>query len=337
MDWVPYWSILAATLVEFSFVFFIDERVTPWLLSVDGAGSRQSELRRQVSRTLERFAAYVVSFVPLFAWRGAVMAVAATVFIAIGRGLAWRVAVPAGQEWDGQPVRGWFSVVATTVLVMSVYIGAWGAWRLSAPEPLPWVESVWRVVVGELSYVFPGLVARGLSLRSVLAFAVVYAFMLDGATLIVRSILSSLDLVGTQAGPPWPPAIGAGAILQTQVQAQAHTDAQTAAASADGPAAATGSAGDAATAWGYIASAVAARTLDAGKVIGSLERVLILTLVMYGQYQVIGLVVAAKSIFRFEAASRGQAEYFLIGTLSSLFLAVLGGLLLQQAVLPLAR
>lgn len=63
-----------------------------------------------------------------------------------------------------------------------------------------------------------------------------------------------------------------------------------------------------------------------GRTIGILERGLALTLVLLGQYGALGLVVAAKSLARFKALEdRDFAEYFLIGTLASLLLAVLVG------------
>lgn len=67
-----------------------------------------------------------------------------------------------------------------------------------------------------------------------------------------------------------------------------------------------------------------------GRMIGVLERALALTLVLLGQYAALGLIVAAKSLARFKALEdREFAEYFLIGTLASLLLAVLGGLALK--------
>lgn len=59
--------------------------------------------------------------------------------------------------------------------------------------------------------------------------------------------------------------------------------------------------------------------------IGRLERFLILTLVLLKQYEAIGLLVAAKSIFRF-SASRSVGEYVLIGTLLSFTIAITVGL-----------
>jgi len=70
-----------------------------------------------------------------------------------------------------------------------------------------------------------------------------------------------------------------------------------------------------------------------GRAIGILERALALTLMLLGQYGAVGLVVAAKSIARFKALEdREFAEYFLVGTLASLLLALAGGLAVQAAL-----
>jgi len=67
-----------------------------------------------------------------------------------------------------------------------------------------------------------------------------------------------------------------------------------------------------------------------GRTIGSLERAIALTLVLLGQFGALGLIVAAKSVARFKAPEdREFAEYFLIGTLASLLLALAGGLGLE--------
>lgn len=57
----------------------------------------------------------------------------------------------------------------------------------------------------------------------------------------------------------------------------------------------------------------------AGRVIGQLERGLIFALVMFGQAQAVGLLIAAKSILRFGAVKddRRLSEYVIIGTLAS--------------------
>lgn len=67
---------------------------------------------------------------------------------------------------------------------------------------------------------------------------------------------------------------------------------------------------------------------NAGKWIGIIERIVILTLVLNHQYDAIGLLIAAKSLLRFNEANRPEikTEYLLIGTLISITIAILTGL-----------
>jgi hypothetical protein len=67
---------------------------------------------------------------------------------------------------------------------------------------------------------------------------------------------------------------------------------------------------------------------NAGKWIGIIERIVILTLVFNHQYEAIGLLIAAKSLLRFSEANRPEikTEYLLIGTLISITIAILTGL-----------
>jgi hypothetical protein len=68
---------------------------------------------------------------------------------------------------------------------------------------------------------------------------------------------------------------------------------------------------------------------NAGKWIGIIERIVILTLVFNHQYEAIGLLIAAKSLLRFSEANRPEikTEYLLIGTLISITIAILTGLI----------
>jgi len=64
-----------------------------------------------------------------------------------------------------------------------------------------------------------------------------------------------------------------------------------------------------------------------GRFIGILERMILLILVILGQWAGIGFILAAKSLARFrELDSRPFAEYYLVGTLTSLLVAVATGL-----------
>lgn len=69
---------------------------------------------------------------------------------------------------------------------------------------------------------------------------------------------------------------------------------------------------------------------NAGKWIGYLERILILTFILTGNMGGVGFLLAAKSIFRFGELSKTQdirtTEYVLIGTLASFSIATIIGL-----------
>lgn len=68
---------------------------------------------------------------------------------------------------------------------------------------------------------------------------------------------------------------------------------------------------------------------NAGKWIGMIERIIILVFVLQSQYSAIGLLVAAKGIIRFNEKDRPEikTEYLVIGTLMSIALAIIAGLL----------
>jgi hypothetical protein len=67
-----------------------------------------------------------------------------------------------------------------------------------------------------------------------------------------------------------------------------------------------------------------------GRVIGILERTLTLVLILAGQWAAIMLLLTAKSIARFEELKQRRfAEYYLVGTLTSLLVAILSGLALR--------
>ena len=76
----------------------------------------------------------------------------------------------------------------------------------------------------------------------------------------------------------------------------------------------------------------------AGRYIGILERSLVLAAVLVGKFEIIGFLLAAKSIVRYpeiKGDDRGEtffAEYFLVGTLTSLSWAFFGSLLLHRLV-----
>lgn len=71
--------------------------------------------------------------------------------------------------------------------------------------------------------------------------------------------------------------------------------------------------------------------MSRGKLIGYIERLLVILLTYYSSYPAIAFIVTAKSIARFKQMDdRDWAEYFLLGTLTSMFLGILFGILLRE-------
>ncbi|NMB87527.1 MAG: hypothetical protein GYA17_04145 [Chloroflexi bacterium] len=84
----------------------------------------------------------------------------------------------------------------------------------------------------------------------------------------------------------------------------------------------------------YLITMTDKRELNAGRVIGILERVIIYTFVLQGQYTAIGFILAAKSFARFkELDNREFAEYVLIGTLLSALLAMMIALFVGRLIM----
>ncbi len=75
---------------------------------------------------------------------------------------------------------------------------------------------------------------------------------------------------------------------------------------------------------------------DAGKWIGIIERILILTFIIIGEFEIIGFLLAAKSVFRFgdlkDNEDRKRTEYILIGTLISFSFSIFIGLFIKMLI-----
>ena len=69
---------------------------------------------------------------------------------------------------------------------------------------------------------------------------------------------------------------------------------------------------------------------NAGRLIGFFEAFIITTLVAINQPAAIGFIIAAKAIGRFkQMEERRFAEYFLVGTLANVSIAIIGGLVIR--------
>ena len=73
---------------------------------------------------------------------------------------------------------------------------------------------------------------------------------------------------------------------------------------------------------------------NAGKYIGIIERLFVLVFIILGRWEAIGLLITAKSVFRFndlkESNSRKLTEYILIGTLLSFGIAIITGIIYMK-------
>jgi hypothetical protein len=72
---------------------------------------------------------------------------------------------------------------------------------------------------------------------------------------------------------------------------------------------------------------------NAGKLIGIIERFLVLTFILLNQYAAVGFLIAAKSILRFKPDETLKTEYVLIGTMLSFGIAIAIGVFISQVKL----
>ncbi|MCE4956981.1 hypothetical protein [Macrococcoides caseolyticum] len=86
------------------------------------------------------------------------------------------------------------------------------------------------------------------------------------------------------------------------------------------------------------------QTDNVGLLVGYIERLLILTFIALGEYTAIGLVIASKSILRFNDLKDDKpnhnlekidktSEYILLGTMLSLLIGVVLGLILKNILI----
>lgn len=76
------------------------------------------------------------------------------------------------------------------------------------------------------------------------------------------------------------------------------------------------------------------KELNAGRIIGILERILIFFFVIIGQFAAVGFVIAAKGVVRYkELEDRNFAEYVLIGTLLSSLLSMFTGFIVAHLLI----
>jgi hypothetical protein len=150
-----------------------------------------------------------------------------------------------------------------------------------------------------------------------------YLLILKPTSIVISAVLSKYPIVNQANVTEAKTEAGADTQAETDTQAGADTQTvtQTITNSAVAPVTSVSPITDRAS---NISGLVAG-----GELIGYLERLLILTFALVGSYAAVGVVLAAKSIFRFgelnQSANRSMTEYVLIGSLLSVVITTLIG------------
>ncbi len=245
-----------------------------------------------------------------------------------------------GRAWTPEPAA---LFLADQLAHLAVAAVAW-AWLLSPAALQPgWTDAVDRVLGAADRAVVHDVVAAAVVVAALVIVNVRAAALF--VAILVRPVEQTEDETrwGTRAGPavgpevavaPEPRVAAAGSVrrwsirlgpLHGSVAAESEPGAD---AGADGSVA-TG-AGDQAGASAPLPAVLHARV---GATIGVLERILIVVFVLTGSEVAIGFVVAAKTLARFrQLDDREFAEYYLLGTLASVAVAIVTGLVGRAAL-----
>ncbi|MGR3454433.1 DUF3307 domain-containing protein [Pseudooceanicola sp.] len=150
-------------------------------------------------------------------------------------------------------------------------------------------------------------------------------FLLDQAAHLATLAVAAWVMPGAFASGLW------GGLPDTLLQAQVVLAGLIAATFAGGPAVGL-------LMRPYDSPELPAGLPNGGRMIGLLERLLIVLLVLVGEAAAIGFLIAAKSILRFDMASESRAagEYVIIGTLASFAWALAAGFATEHALAFLA-
>jgi hypothetical protein len=277
------------------------------------------------------------------------------VLFAIGAADLVREFVPAPRRWVGLLVGsiilvaiGAFSAALPAALLALIVAAGWiwltpvGARSRAGFWPAVFVGAVAGILVA----VFPpraeaGLIGEvwnlqtpvgSLSFDQAALIAGTVVFLLESANVVVRTALAqgSVDIarVTSEAMPDTDETTDAVPVLAPESHA-VLTPGESAEA--------TGPVGQGASPEAPGSASRIEPVLKGGRLIGPLERLLVLALTLAAMYPLVAAILAAKGIVRFPEISRdsaagNRAEYFLIGSLVSWVLALAGAFLVWWAV-----
>ena len=246
-----------------------------------------------------------------------------------------------GRAWTPEPAA---LFLADQLAHLTVAAVAW-AWLLStAPLQAGWTEAINRVLGPSDRAAVHAVVAAAVVVAALVIVNVRAAALF--VAILVRPVEQTEDETrwGGRAGPAVPSAVAADpepgvapvgvrrwsvrlGPLQASVAAEPQADAE---ADAEARAGAPSGAGHRALGSPPVPAVLHARV---GATIGVLERILIVVFVLTGSEVAIGFVVAAKTLARFrQLDDREFAEYYLLGTLASVAVAIVTGLVGRAAL-----
>lgn len=239
------------------------------------------------------------------------MMVVATLLIAVGASDVARLVLGAALGWRRDRLLGTaVGVVLGAAVALGVGIGSWVAVLLFVP--------VWQYATRPGRY---RAAAAAVGLLGLLVVTVLALGSLQSSPQgPVVTWYDALPYAGLAAVPPEVAAIVAGSILFLIESANVVVRLALAPLAAK-EATAERRADDGAVLF-RSPDDVLELPLPGGRLIGPLERILILALALAGQFTAIGAVVAAKGIIRFpeiskDSAGGSKAEFFIVGSLAS--------------------
>lgn len=236
-----------------------------------------------------------------------------------------------GRAWTPMPA-AWF---ALDQLAHATVLGiAWAVWLADAPLASGWLSAVDAIAGGRDTATVHAVTLHAVVLTS-LAIVNIRAGAIFVATL-VRPIEAATELGGANEGPETePPATPPAAPQAERPRGWSFRIGPIEGRAVEDPPARSGSAGAAAP---DRTVAAGERTAvpppsQVGATIGIIERLLIVTFVLAGADAAIGFVVGAKTIARFrQLDDRDFAEYYLLGTLASVSIAILSAIVARAAL-----
>ncbi len=216
--------------------------------------------------------------------------------------------------------------IADQALHMTFAIVGWLVILQGAPLIAPWVD-------------FVNLVLRGWDRHTVHAtvltlIVAISLFLVNtrGAYYFVLALVSPRELnpMAIKAEAPTAPVVAVPAPAVSATAMATATGAESAEATAGG------SASTGAQSLAPMPAVPSGAPARIGATIGAFERLLIVAFVLTGAEAAVGFVIAAKTIARFKQLDdRGFAEYYLLGTLASVAVALASALLARAALASL--